>query len=309
MLELLVRHGGCPSVVTTMVNRDSETPDLRNFREHLKKVTLLDHAMNVARMMLKRLKETHQARDYESLIPKAFIVSFGHDLGKIPSLRSNPAYPDPDHPLISAQKLEEIFGFKTAPPWLPDALDLIRHHHGPVPKDSSIPLRWADLRAREIEIEASGNGLKAVEWNKWFDVNRFLEILMPTVNILQGIRRFNAFSLGSWVYCQPNFLYESAGKLASEKGVIDLSLHILLERERALLKIVQSLREAGILSNEIGGSFIGRIYEVQADTFNRRMFLIPLKAEVFGLPGWLERDKEGYLQIIRKVTPVEKIYL
>ena len=165
------------------------------------------------------------------------------------------------------------------------------------------------MRAREIEIEASGSGLKAIRWEEWFDVKRFLEMLRPTVNILQGTRRFNAFSLGPLVYCQPNFLYVSAGKLASRKGVIDLSLHILTEKDRALTKIVKSLREAGVLSNDIGESFIGRTYDVQADTFNRRMFLIPLKAEVFGLPGWIERRKEGYLQVIRKVTPVENIYL
>jgi hypothetical protein len=125
VLGLLARHGDCPSVVTTMLNRDSEALDLRNFIETLKKVTLLDHSVNVARMMLKHLKETYYGRDYESLIPKAFLVSFGHDLGKIPSLRSDPAYPDPDHPLISARKLEEIFRSQTPPPWFPNALDLI----------------------------------------------------------------------------------------------------------------------------------------------------------------------------------------
>lgn len=238
VLDLLVRHGDCPSVVTTMVNRDSEALDLSDFMEILKKVTLLDHSVNVARMMLKHVKEAYCGMDYVSLIPKAFLVSFGHDLGKIPSLRANLAYPDPDHPLISAKKLEEIFRSKPAPRWFPDAIDLIRHHDGPISKDSSIPLRWADLRARETEIEAYGNGLKVIGWKEWFDVNRFLEIMRPTVNLLRGTRGFNAFSLGSLVYCQPNFLYESAGKLASEKKVLDLGLHIPTEKERALRGIL-----------------------------------------------------------------------
>ncbi len=164
------------------------------------------------------------------------------------------------------------------------------------------------MRAREIEIETYGDGLKVTEWKEWFDVKRFLEILRPKVNILQGTRRFNAFSLGSLVYCQPNFLYESAAKLASEKKVVDMRLHIIVEREQALMRIIQSLREARILSECIGESFIGRIYKVQADIFESRMFLIPLKIEFFGSPGRIEGRKEGYLQLIRKVTPAEKIY-
>jgi len=74
------------------------------------------------------------------------------------------------------------------------------------------------------------------------------------------------------------------------------------------MRIVQSLREAKILSEYIGESFIGRTYKVQADTFKSRMFLIPLKIEFFESPGRIERRKEGYLQLIRKVTPAEKIY-
>jgi len=79
--------------------------------------------------------------------------------------------------------------------------------------------------------------------------------------------------------------------------------------EKALMRIVQSLRKARILSEYIGESFIGKTYKVQADIFKSRMFLIPLKIEVFGLPSRIESRKKGYLQLIRKVTPAEKIYL
>ena len=133
--------------------------------------------------------------------------------------------------------------------------------------------------------------------------------MSPRVNILQGKRGFNAFSLGSLVYCQPNFLHGSAVKLAFEKKVVDLSLHIPTEKGRALRKIVQSLREAEILSNDIGKSFIGRTYKVRADVFKTKMFLIPLKIEAFGLPKTIERRKVGYLQLIREVTPFKKTYL
>ncbi|MEW6375101.1 MAG: hypothetical protein AB1502_04830 [Thermodesulfobacteriota bacterium] len=75
------------------------------------------------------------------------------------------------------------------------------------------------------------------------------------------------------------------------------------------MRIVQSLREARILSEYRGESFIGRIYKVETDIFSRRMFLIPLKIEFFGSPGRIESRKEGYLQLIRKVTPAENIYL
>ena len=158
-------------------------------------------------------------------------------------------------------------------------------------------------------MEAYGNGLKVIKWEEWFDVKRFLEIMRPRINLLQGSRRFDAFSLGSLVYCQPNFLHGSAVKLAFEKKVVDLSLHIPTEKGRALRKIVQSLREAGILSDDISESFTGRPYKVRADVFKTKMFLIPLKIEAFGLPKTIERRKVGYLQLIREVTPVKKIYL
>jgi hypothetical protein len=67
ILELLDRHGSAPSVVTTMIDKDSEADEIYSVRQTLEKVTLREHSSNGARIMIKLIKETY--RDYENLIP------------------------------------------------------------------------------------------------------------------------------------------------------------------------------------------------------------------------------------------------
>jgi len=303
ILELLDRHGSSPSVVTTMIDKDSETDEIYSVRQILEKVTLREHSSNVARIMLKLIKETY--RDYENLIPKALVVSFGHDLGKIPALRESGFYAKADHPLISAQKLGEIFSEKQ-PSWLRSALDSIRDHHRSSKNPFTLLLKEADSRAREAEIGLYSKELKTMEWSQWFDVKRFLEILRPEINVIQTGNRWKAFSFGSLVYCQPDFLYEGARKLASEKKVLDMKLLRVSDKEQAIKKVVESLRQAHALSNDVGESFWGRNYEIHSERFRKKMFLIPLKIEAFGIPHEIERQKEGYLEIVRSVVPVGK---
>lgn len=303
ILELLDHHGSCPSVVTTLVDRDSETDEIHSVRQILEKVTLRQHSSNVARIMLKLIKKTY--KDYENLIPMSLVVSFGHDLGKIPALRESGLYTKADHPLVSAQKLAEIFS-KKDPPWLGSAIDSIRDHHRSSKNPFTLLFKEADSMARETEIGLYSKDLKTMEWGQWFDVKQFLEILKIEINVIQTGNRWKAFSFGSQVYCQPDFLYESARRLASEKKIIDMKLLKASSKEEAIKRVVESLRQARVLSDDIGESYWGRTYEIQSERFKKKMFLVPLKIEALGIPHEIERRKEGYLEIIRSVVPVRK---
>ena len=302
ILELLDRHGSCPSVVTTLLDRDSETDEIYSVREILEKVSLREHSSNVARILLKLIKDTY--RDYENLIPKALVTAFGHDLGKIPTLRESGLYTKADHPVISAQKVGEIFSGKE-PLWLRSALDSIKDHHRSSKDPFTLLLKEADSRARETEIAALSKEVKVAKWEEWFDSRRFLEILRPEINVIQRGNKWRAFSFGSIVYCQPDFLYEAAKRLAVEKRVVDMKLLRVSEKEGVIKKVVESLRQAGALGHEIGEPFWGRIYEIHSDRFKKRMFLTPIRIEAFGIPHEIEKAKEGYLEIIRSVIPVK----
>jgi hypothetical protein len=305
IIELLDEHGGCPSIVTTSINKDSETDEIYSIRDTLLKVSLKDHSYRVTKIALKLLKETYREKDYENLIPKMIVTALGHDLGKIPALRESGLYAKADHPLISAQKVNEIFMGKDII-WLNSAVDAIKNHHRQTNDPFTLLLKEADGKAREIEVSECSKDISIKEWDGWFNVRSFLEILKPQINVIQTGKKWKAFSFGGTVYCQPDFLYEAARKLASEKKVIDMKLLRVSDKEQAIKKVVESLRQARALSSDIGESFWGRTYEIHSERFKKKMFLIPIKIEAFGIPHEIERRKEGYLEIVRSVIPAKK---
>jgi hypothetical protein len=302
LLEFLDRYGSSPSIV--MIKNDSEADELYSVSGILQKVTLREHSLNAARIMLKLIRETY--KDYENLIPRALVVSLGHDIGKAPLLRESGLYAKADHPIISAQKVGEVFSGRE-PLWLQSAIETIKEHHGPTRNPFTLLLMKADSKAREMEIAALSKELKVKEWNEWFDVKRFLEILLPEINLIKTGNKWNAFSYSSLVYFQPDFLYECAKRLATEKKVIDLILLKVSNKQEAIKKVVESLRQARILSSDLGETKWGRSYEIQSERFCKKMFLIPVKIDAFGvLPHEIERRKEGYLETIERVVPAGK---
>ncbi len=302
LLEFLDRYGTCPSIVT--VGGDSEGDELNTVSRILEGITLREHSVNVAREMLKLLKETY--RDYENLIPEALIISFGHDIGKAPVLREGGAYAKADHPILSEMKLKELFS-GVEPHWFEQALEIVREHHGRMKEQLGQLLIKADSRAREKEIASYDSELKLQSWDEWFDTKRFLEIILPEINILKGQNQWDALSFGSYVYLQPDLVYNSARKLGSEKKIVDMLLLKISNKQEVIKKSVESLRKADLLSPELGSTKWGRWYEIKAQWLNKKMFLIPVKISAFGvLPHILEERKEGFLRKIEKVSLTEK---
>ena len=53
------------------------------------------------------------------------------------------------------------------------------------------------------------------------------------VNVIQTGHLFYAFSMDGTVYCDPAFLYETAGSLALNKNVLDIALLRDTDKDRA----------------------------------------------------------------------------
>lgn len=302
LLEFLDRYGVCPSIVT--IGEDSEGDELYSVSRILEKITLRQHSINVAREMLKLIKETY--RDYEDLIPEALIISFGHDIGKAPVLRESGIYVKADHPILSEMKLRELFK-GVEPHWFEHALRIVKEHHGHTKEPLGQLFITADSRAREKEIASFSSEFNLKPWDEWFDVKRFLEIILPEINVLKTQNKWDAFSFGSYVYLKPDLVYESARKLGDEKKIVDMLLLKISNKQEAIKKAVESLRKAGLLSPDLEDGKWARWYEIKGQWINLKMLLIPVKIGGFGiLPHVLEERKEGLLEKIEKISLTEK---
>lgn len=297
-LNLLDLYGGCPSVVM----KDTDDEELHSLKGILSKITLRDHSIAVARIMVSLLKETY--RDYEGLVPKGTACALLHDVGKMPHLRQRGTYVKADHPVIGAEILKEIFG-PYCPAWLDSAADAVRNHHRYTTDQFTKILKMADARAREMEVSQAG-GFLTKSWDEWFSAGELIEIIKPHVNVIQADRTWKAFSHGGFVYCQPDALYEGARELARAKGIVDLSLMRASEKEEVLMRIVNTLRKEEMLSEGISEGRIGAYFELKGQKGSKKMFLIPIKIEAFGMPSELEKLKEGILDTIKDVVPASR---
>lgn len=300
ILELLDKHGNCPSIVITATNKDSETDDIYSIKNILLKVTLKEHSFRVARIAVKLLKD--QYRDYETLIPKTVTAAIGHDIGKIPALRESGLYSKTDHPLVSASKVAELFDGRDIF-WLNSVLDAIKNHHRASDDQFATLIRQADSKAREIEVAEVSKELSVKDWAEWFNVDRILEMARPQVNVIQTGNLWQAFSFGGTVYCQQDFIYELTKKLATESKIIDMTITRISEKEVALRKVVNSLRQKDYLACEIGEGYCGRNFDITLEKFKKKFYLIPIKIEAFGvLPHEIENVKDAYLRTIKDVN-------
>ncbi|MFA5352702.1 MAG: hypothetical protein WC291_00575 [Thermodesulfovibrionales bacterium] len=295
IIATLNTFGDCPSVV---LNRDDEEyQDLSPLMDILSKVTLKEHSGNVARIGITLLKEHY--RDYESLIPKMLVTALGHDLGKIPELRMSGLYAKADHPLISSAKINEFFEGKEII-WLSGALDAIKNHHRQSQDQFDSLLRKADAKARESEVARISKDLKIQKWEEWFTVQELLDNIKPRINALQGAK-WEAFSFGSMVYCTTDAVYDTIKAMATGRKVIDLSTMSASRKEEVIRRAATDLRNEGILGDTVKEEHYGAFFNVVLQQGQKKMFLIPLKLEAFGMASELGRLKEGILSLIKDV--------
>ena len=287
IMELLERYGDCPSVVDTIA--DSEKKVATRVGDILSKVTLRDHTFNVTRIALRLLKDTYH--DPVGYVPAVIIAALGHDLGKIPELRSRDKYVKADHPPASVSIVEEIFEKDKDAHWLKMVAKAIGEHHQSATDPLSELLKEADGKARQMEIEQAEKRA-SLAWEEWFDCKELLRRVGATVNVTQTGSAFRAFSVDDAVYCDPTFLYETAGAMAAERSIIDITLLRDTDKDRALRRIVESLRKSAMLTSELGRAYTTRRYEIQVEQGKpKKMFLVPVKARRLREPGRVRRDQ------------------
>ena len=146
LLIILDREGGCSSVVSRQATQDQETSWDSSTYQKLGTISLLDHTLNVAELVIARLDE----EEANHMVPDAVIAALGHDIGKLPSKHAK-LYAQGDHPLTSAEVVDAIPGFdKLSKKDL--ILTLIKLHHKDSDEFLAKTLKQADQRARQTEI-------------------------------------------------------------------------------------------------------------------------------------------------------------
>lgn len=300
IMELLERYGDCPSVVDVIA--DSEKRAATRVGDILSKVTLRDHTFNVARIALRLLMDAYD--DPVGYIPVVIIAALGHDLGKIPQLRSLGKYVKADHPLTSVSIVEEVFEKDKDAHWLKMVAKAIGEHHQSATDRLSELLKEADGKARQLEIEQAERRA-SLTWEEWFDCKELLRRVGATVNVTQTGSAFRAFSVGNAVYCDPTFLYETAGAMAAERSIMDVSLLRDTDKDKALRRIVESLRKADMLTSELGKAYTTRRYEIQVEQGKpKRAFLVPVKASAFENRAAFEEIKASGPPLIKGIIPL-----
>jgi len=295
IVDLLEQHGDCSSVAA--LPGDSEMGDLKRVGDMLSRVTLREHSFHVTRIALGLLKETY--KDPVGYIPLALIVGLGHDLGKIPALRKEGTYAKADHPRLSVAILEEIFVRDVQSHWFSMVRKAVAEHHESTTDLFSSLLKEADGRARQLEIDEEGHRASQ-SWEAWFDVTTFLAMVGAKVDVIQTGHLLYAFSIDETVYCDPTFLYETAGALALTKNVLDITLLRDTDKDRALQRIVGSLRTANAVSPVLGEGYTTRRFMVEIEQARpTKKSLVPLNVEAFPNHDQFEDTKKTYPPIVR----------
>lgn len=298
LTNLLEKHGHCPSVV--MDNKDRASIDLLSVRDNLAQVSLKEHTYSVARILLRLIKETYV--DCENHIPKGVICALAHDMGKIPELRLTNLYNTYEHPLISANKLNELFAGKDIF-WAKQAVKAVTEHHIKTSDQFISLLKQADRQARQIELLKFAKEFTVESFNNWFDPMLLLKEIEGIINHIQSKNKWEAFSFKGMAYCKPDFLYEAAKKICREKKILDLTFVYESEKESAMRRIASACREADLVSDILKADQYARRFEIVFQMNKKKFMLTPIKLSRLENLQEIENRKTGFLEIIEKVIP------
>lgn len=322
VMEILDKYGNIPSVVDN--DDDEEYKILANQYTTFKKVTLLQHSINVMQELVKIIEESG-SRDAKYSMGKYALMCLGHDLGKIPQLRSG-EYTTGNHPIISAGCMMGLL-----PPGIAskdDIINAIRNHHVRGAKNkSTMLLRQADLRAREFEAQAisvedavlikdllSDKSVEEQPKKKkknqrtyssidlsWVDWSELFKRIDEEINVPNNRKWVSAYSLNDgFVYVQPLLFNTILWKLAEENGINEFTVYSIRDRARIdelAVSVGKYLRENNLLSQAIRPSYVNRKFNLmdQHDNVVRSGFFIPIDAKVFPTP--LEKLNERKLSL------------
>jgi len=299
LIEELRDNGSCPSIV-----RDYNDPEFQDitapFRKDLRRITLVEHAVEVCRAVVHDIRMS--ARFFEHDLLNELIMALAMDLGKIPAYRESGLYGSTEHQLVSASKLMEIefrlFGRNVY--CGPDSLIIkgIRGHHQRGIHRKSDILRKADIEARKAELLHHKPGFREADFREWLDREELVLRLSPKVNHLRG-GNWQAFSHRGVVYVRPGLLYKAALKLAIESEVIETGLVYKSEKDIILRKIVDLFKEEDLVPILDKDRFAAK-FDIRGPFGVNVSVVTPLRCEIFEMHE-IEGRKAGYLEAIKYV--------
>jgi hypothetical protein len=300
LVEIIEKYGNCPSVSTG--SKDTESADLFTVKDNLVKVPLKDHTYTVAYNLVDEVKKAYH--DHENLIPKAVIAGLAHDIGKIPEFRDSGAYNTSEHHLISALKLNELLAGKDIF-WLKHVIKAVEDHHIYSTDEFSNLLKRADQSARRAELQAFTTNLTIMKFEEWFNIETFFKAIEPRINYSQVYNKWDAITFRGIIYCKPDFVYDTLQKLCKQARALDLSFIYQSERDNALRKTVNKLREAELVPDLLPPNQIARKFEIKMKTGSSfKNMLIPIKIVSSYNMDKIESRKMDFMQMIERVTPV-----
>lgn len=298
LLNIFEKHGHHPSVV--MDKKDTEAYDLISVKDNLGKISLEEHSYAVVKNLIAEIKESYT--DYADHIPKAIIAGLAHDIGKIPEFRLNRAYNTYEHPLISANKLLEMFAGKDIF-WIRQAVKAVEEHHSYSRDNFTQLLKQADRQARQMELLKFTKDYRIDHFKNWFKPEEFVRMIEPRINYGQTSRKWEAFSFKNIIYCKPDFLYDLGKKYCRESNIIDMSFVYDSDREAALRKIVAVLRKEDLIPDFLRENYITKkivvYYKIGTKT---NMLVIPIKAPGSFDMSRIEARKSDSLVMVDKVV-------
>jgi hypothetical protein len=300
LVEIIEKYGNCPSVSTN--KKDSESADLFSVKDNLAQVPLKDHTYAVAYNLVEEVKKAYN--DYENLIPKAVVAALAHDIGKIPEFRDSRAYNTSEHHLISALKLNEILAGKDLF-WLKHVVKAVENHHIYSSDEFTNLLKKADQAARRTELQAFTTKYSIMKFEDWFNVETFFKEIEPRINYSQVYNKWDAITFRGIIYCKPDFVYDTLQKLCKEAKALDLSFIYQSERENALRKTINKLKEAELVPDLLAPNQVARKFEIKMKTGSSfKNILMPFKIVSFYDMDKIEARKMDFMQMIERVVPV-----
>lgn len=269
--KILDEKGSCPSVVMDKTRIEVEPESsmyMEGAYEELAKVSLLEHSINVAEIMIDLLRQENVEITYK--LGSVLVTALGHDLGKIPDFyrsKFGQDYKKYGHPVLSAEIVNKIL-----PDDIPDKEDIIKaiksHHWGSGGSELAKLLKEADRRAREKEASAyklttteMAIASKASAERKqdkvkqqvekeiekadqidlsWLDANDLKKILTKYVNTLTGkSSSFYGFTYMGVVFIMPWAISEAVKFLSFKHGIKEIgAMTMTIEKRRILERAI-----------------------------------------------------------------------
>ena len=313
ILKTLHAYGEQPSVGNpdAIIHLYRESSDGKETAKLLARISLTEHSINTARIMLETLKK--ESPNYRIEIGINLICGLGHDLGKIEALRGQiKQYKKSDHWIASKQILNEII--PDSCPTKDEILNAVANHHGQ--GDTALEKRLinADRAARSHELKKVAPLLdpdegtpekKIVDKGKVnpggtnpsrheivdlsdIDIKRCLSIIGEKLNVFNG-KRHEAILIKGIAYVHLSLISKTIGMLTS-KGTIRKYCADPAKVRDVEFSFRRLIDEH--IPNKIGKKYTGQRYQVileDGEALNAAFFM-PIKVSAF--PGYIIEQAE-----------------